>query len=76
MSYSRIVGTGSYLPAKVLTNRDLEKLVEKGEFREDLYYRIHVIPVHLPPLRERREDIPRLAAHFIQMYNKKNKKNI
>ena len=58
------------------TNRNLEKLVKKGRFREDLFYRLHVIPIHLPPLRERKEDIPALASHFIDKYARENQKKI
>ena len=50
------------------TNRDLPALIRKGEFREDLYFRLAVIPIHAPPLRERKEDIPILADHFLKMF--------
>ena len=52
------------------TNQDLQKMVGEGRFREDLYYRINVIHVHLPPLRDRREDVPLLADHFLAKYTK------
>jgi two-component system response regulator HydG len=58
------------------TNKDLEEQVEKGLFRADLFYRLNVITVHLPPLRARREDIPLLAGHFLRTYAEKNKKNV
>jgi DNA-binding NtrC family response regulator len=58
------------------TNADLEKMVKEGTFREDLYYRLNVISFHLPPLRDREEDIIYLAQHFIDKYNLINKKNI
>ncbi len=51
------------------TNQNLEEKIQKGEFREDLYYRLNVINIHIPPLRERKEDIPLLVNHFIKKYN-------
>jgi PAS domain S-box-containing protein len=58
------------------THRDLEQLVSKGSFRQDLYYRINVVKLVLPPLRERKEDIPLLAGHFIRKFNRLNGKEI
>ena len=84
----RILQDGTYEPlgstksetadARVLaaTNRDLEKMVEEGRFREDLYYRINVIGVHLPPLRKRKEDVPLLVEHFIERFNRRQGKAI
>jgi len=58
------------------TNRDLEKMIEQGLFREDLYYRINTIHIHIPPLRERREDIIPLAEHFLKRFSKRSHKRI
>jgi Nif-specific regulatory protein len=58
------------------TNRDLEKLIEENQFRQDLYYRLNVFPIHLPPLRERKSDILLLADYFVEKYSKINHKNI
>lgn len=58
------------------TNRDLKRMVEAGEFRSDLFWRLNVIPLHLPPLRERKIDIEVLTNHFIERFNKKNNLSI
>ncbi|WP_085314707.1 nif-specific transcriptional activator NifA [Derxia lacustris] len=58
------------------TNRNLEKMVAAGTFRADLYYRINVVSIFLPPLRERREDIPPLVTHILERYNKDNKREL
>src|ERR1700676_3573951 len=58
------------------TNKDLEKAIAAGEFREDLFYRLSVIPIHVPSLRERREDIPLLARHFLEQFRKSMEKPI
>jgi len=69
------VGGSSYhnIDVRIVTatNRDLLDMVSKKQFREDLYYRLNVVPVHTPPLRERKEDIPTLVAHFMGLYNRK-----
>jgi Nif-specific regulatory protein len=58
------------------TGRNLEELVSKGRFREDLYYRLNVVPIFMPALRERKEDIPILIEHFLERFNDENKKNV
>jgi DNA-binding NtrC family response regulator len=58
------------------TNKDLRQMASNGKFREDLYYRLEVIPLLLPPLRQRKEDIPLLVDHFIQKFNRNNAKQI
>ena len=58
------------------TNKDLEEEVKNGKFREDLFYRIYVIPIYLPPLREMKEDIPVLVDHFIKKFDRKMKKGV
>jgi DNA-binding NtrC family response regulator len=58
------------------TNRDLEEDVKEGRFREDLFYRLNVVSIPIPPLRERRDDIPLLSEYFLRKYNEENKKDI
>jgi DNA-binding NtrC family response regulator len=58
------------------TNRDLQQAIKKGEFRQDFFYRLNVISLHIPPLRERRDDIPLLAEHFLDRYSRETNKDI
>ncbi|MFA5354940.1 MAG: sigma-54 dependent transcriptional regulator [Thermodesulfovibrionales bacterium] len=77
--FERVGGTKTVkIDVRILaaTNRDLEKATRDGSFREDLFYRLNVIPVDLPPLRERKEDIPVLIDHFMQIFCKKKKKDL
>ncbi len=84
----RVLETGEFKPvgashfhktdARIIaaTNRDLKVMVEEGRFREDLYYRLSVFPIFIPPLRERKEDIPKLAYYFLKLFCRKTGKRI
>ncbi len=75
VEHKQIIPVGSTEPIDIdvrliaATNKDLVKEIKEGRFREDLYYRMNVVGIHLPPLRERKEDIPLLVEHFIKKYN-------
>lgn len=77
-----ITRVGSSKPIKIdvriiaATHENLAEAVKNGKFREDLFYRLSVVPIPLPPLRDRKEDIPLLVDHFLRKYNKRSKKNI
>ncbi len=58
------------------TNRSLQKMVDEGDFRQDLWFRLNVVPVRIPPLRERRDDIPHLAGHFLKVFNARYGRNV
>jgi DNA-binding NtrC family response regulator len=84
----RVLESGEYKPVGVsqfrktdvrivaATNRDLKGMMEQGTFRQDLFYRLNVFPIFLPPLRERRDDIPRLAYHFLKLFCEKTGKEM
>jgi len=74
------VGGGKPIPVDVriiaASNRDLRQLVEQRAFREDLFYRLSVIPIEVPPLRDRKADIPALARHFVELYARQQEREV
>ncbi len=78
-SFQRVGGTEEIeVDVRIIaaTNQNLEEMIRKGQFREDLFYRLNVVPIYIPPLRERREDIPLLADHFLRKYRSQEDKEI
>src|SRR5439155_615138 len=78
LRFSRVGGYGMIdVDARVVaaTNRDLEHALARGDFREDLYYRLNVVEISIPPLRDRKEEIPVLAAHFLAKFNQQYGRN-
>src|SRR3972149_3640909 len=78
-TFKRVGGTKEIrVDARIIctTNRLLEQAIRQGQFREDLYFRLKIIPLYMPPLRARIEDVPSLAEHFVNMFNREFKKKI
>jgi DNA-binding NtrC family response regulator len=78
-SFDRVGGSKTiHVDVRIIaaTHRDLDTLVSSGKFREDLYYRLNVVPIHIPPLRERRQDIPLLLNYFLERWNRINNTNL
>jgi DNA-binding NtrC family response regulator len=76
----RRLGSNAYIPVDVrilaASNRDMSQMLKHGQIREDLYYRLSVVEISLPPLSERREDIPLLVKHFLEQFNAKNNRSV
>ncbi len=76
----RRLGSNAFIPIDVrivaATNKDLDKLMRAGQFREDLYYRLSVVTIHIPSLEERPEDIPLLVQHFLERFNQRNQRQV
>ena len=76
--FERVGGTKTFsVDVRIIaaTNRNLERAIAEGKFREDLYYRLNVVPIFLPSLRDRKEDVALLLSHFLHKYNEENKTN-
>ena len=79
MEFERVGGTETIrVDVRLIsaTNQDLEKAIGEERFREDLFYRLNVVPIHIPPLRERKEDIPLVASHFLRIFSKEVHKSV